>query len=182
MKKNLSKLALGVLLAASLGSAQAGYLYVGSWHVGDGPAWTTNPAVYTGQQAAALLFGGNASDYAISTISSNVADINFMSFLDGWGDDQYLTTAKPQNWSLDLGLPGYDAPGGGGTAYSAYIHDHSCYNRYSDMNQVCDAQEPGLNYAFRITGNDVPEPGSLALLGIAGVALGAMRRRKPSTR
>jgi hypothetical protein len=180
MKKLSSKLlAVAVLSAGIATSAQAGYVFVGSWHVGDGPDWTTNPAVLNGQEAAALLFGGVAADYAISTISSNVADINFMSFLDGWGDDQYLTSPKSQDYKLDSGGPGYNEPFGG-PSYSAFVLDHSCFNRYSNPNERCAASEPGLNFAFRIDANGVPEPSSIALAGLALLGAAFANRSKSS--
>ena len=39
----------------------------------------------SGQEAAALLFGGVASDYVISTVDTNSLNINFMAHVDGWG-------------------------------------------------------------------------------------------------
>src|SRR4051794_10997121 len=61
------------------------YTYVGSWHVSDGPEWTSDPLAMSGQMAAAFIFGGNPFDYVISTNGSNPDDINFLAFLDGWG-------------------------------------------------------------------------------------------------
>src|ERR1700733_3455175 len=67
------------------GTAQAGYVYVGSWAVDNGPVWYQNvEPVYSGQSAAALLFGGSATDYVISTVDSKVADINFETWTDGY--------------------------------------------------------------------------------------------------
>lgn len=144
------------------------YTYVGSWHVSDGPNWTTNPAVYSGQEAAAYLFGGSASEYAISTISSNPSDINFSAFLDGWADAQYLYNPQPQDWKLDMGLPGYNDPSGIATAYSAFVQDHSY------------GENPFINFAFRVdNAAPVPEPGTFAMLaaGLGGLAIWRKRRQ-----
>ncbi len=177
---SMAALAAGIALAAT--PASAAWVFVGSWYVGEGPVWTSNPAVYTGQEAAALLFGGVASSYAVSTIDANPANINFSSFVDGWGDTQYLTTAVAQNFSVDTGAVGYNDPGGTGTAYSAFVLDHSCFNRYSNPAEGCAAGEPGLNFAFRDDAAAVPEPAAWAMLitgfGLVGASL---RRRRVST-
>ena len=43
---------------------------IGSYRVSDGPSWGTNPPVYSGREAAVLLFGGtygnNPANYSIS--------------------------------------------------------------------------------------------------------------------
>jgi hypothetical protein len=106
-------IAAGMLLAAQgLSASAATYTYVGSWTVSPSfeqdPTgalyWQNNPSVFTGQEAAAYLFGGTAADYVISTVSSLVDDINFSAWLDGWGDDvAYATGGTPaaQDFSYD---------------------------------------------------------------------------------
>lgn len=163
-----SLLVAATIAVAAASSAQAvTYTYVGSWSVGDGPYWRDNPAVYSGQQAAALLFGGVASNYAISTLGTDASAINFQAHVDGWGDTQYLSSGSvSQSYSLDSGGAGYNSFPVTGSAYSAYVSDHS------------DAGSPNtVNYAFLISGA-VPEPASWTLM-IAGFGLvgAAMRRR-----
>ncbi|MEZ4817110.1 MAG: HYR domain-containing protein [Flavobacteriaceae bacterium] len=101
--------------------------YVGSFLVGDGPSWTTNPPSYTAQEAAALIFGGSPSDYFIST-NPNTVDpmtITHTAWTDSWGGPcQELA----EDFKIDVGAVGYNDPGGVGTATSAYINDHpSCW-------------------------------------------------------
>jgi len=179
LKTSLAAFAAAIAVTCLSGAAHAvTYTYVGSWHVGDGPVWTSNPAVYTGQETAALLFGGSPSDYAISTVDNNPLNINFMAFADGWGDTSHLfSNPVAQNYSLTLGT-GYNDPFGG-PAFSTYVLDHSCFNRYGDASQSCDSSEPGLNYAFR-SGGAVPEPGTwgLMVLGIAGLGASLRMHRR----
>jgi hypothetical protein len=164
--------ALGAVLLSSASQA-ATYVFVGAWSVGDGPDWSTNPTVYSGQDAAALLFGGNASDYAISTIDNTVANINFRAYVDGWGDTQYLSGAGSvaQNFKLDTGGSGYNSAPGVGSAYSAFVKDHS------------SAGDPlTRNFAFRNIEGAVPEPSTWALMiGGFGMVGGSMRYRRGKT-
>lgn len=119
-----------VMLPAHAQTSQiAGYQFVGSWIVSDGPSWNVagNPA-YTGQEAAALLFGGNPSDYRISTVDNQVANINDSAWMDGWNDDvTYGTSGNPaaHDFKVDLAPPGTNLPGSFGAYYSAYVSDHS---------------------------------------------------------
>jgi hypothetical protein len=141
-----------------------------------------NPVSYSGQEVAALLWGGSASDYSISTIDNNPLNINHLTFLDGWGDDQYLSTPQAETFKLQTGS-GYNDPGGTGTSYSAYVLDHTCSNRYNDSppgsvpNNCTGDGTQYVNYAF-INPSDLPEPGTLGLLGLAFAGLAGIRRRK----
>ena len=170
-------LTTAVLLTTALwspapASAAIIYQYVGEWHVGEGPLWSSNPDVLNAVETAALLFGGSPDDYAISTVDSDPANINFMAHVDGWGDSQYLTTPVSQTFKLDTGAPGYNPY----PSYSAYVLDHSCSYRYSNPTQECAETEPGRNFAFRI--QQTAEPATVALLGTALAT--ALRRRRRS--
>nr|WP_256731250.1 autotransporter-associated beta strand repeat-containing protein [Sphingomonas sp. dw_22] len=131
-------------------------VYAGSWAVDDGPVWVTNPAIYSGQEAAALLFGGNASDYAISTVSNNISDINHMAWGDGYG--VFQATAVAENYKTDAGAPGYNESGD----FSTYVRDHSVTN---------------VNYAFASSG-----AGSLTKTGDGTLILGGSNTYGGTTR
>ena len=168
--KKLVKLGLVSALALAASAANAvTYTYVGSWIPDDSraPVWSgsppNGPLAYTGQEAAAFLFGGPASSYAISTIDSNVANINFSAVYDVIG---YGGATFAQNYSSKyLGL--YYGPTSGYTgavngAASTFVRDNNI---------------AGTNYAFLISGT-VPEPASWMLM-IGGFGLvGASMRRK----
>lgn len=155
----MKSLLLSLFLFLGSFNANAGiiYEYAGSWFVDDGPSWTTNPDIYTGQEAAALLFGGSASDYAISTISDQIADINFKTWLDGWGDAfTYGTSGNPadHDFKVDIDGGGYNSQANVGNSYSAYVMDHSLHLE---------------NFAFRIVDidQDIPEPNIIAIMLLA---------------
>jgi len=101
--------------------------YVGSFMVEDGPYWTTNPDVLSGLEAAALLFGGVPSDYAIST-NPNTTDPSTITHT-AWATTWGISGCQEidEDYSLDLGAPGYNDPGGENTAISAYVYDN-CKN------------------------------------------------------
>jgi hypothetical protein len=138
----------------------ATFQFVGSFVVDNGPDWTTNPPVYTGQQAAALLFGGTAADYAISTNSNttNPATITHTAWYDGWGEP---CTEFAENFSLDTAPPGYRDPGGLGTSWSAYVSDHGCTQTNYVWRQFGAAAAP------------VPTLDVWALIGLAMLLCGA---------
>ena len=136
--------------------------------------WRANPAVYNAVEAAAVLFGGSPSQYAISTIGTNPLTINNLAYVDGWGDPQYLTTPVSQTYKLDLGAPGYNAPGGDGTAYSALVFDHG------------PSFPNAINYVFRQDApptNPVPVPAGmiLALSGLPALGFAGWVRRRFTT-
>jgi hypothetical protein len=150
-----------VLLLSSFG-AQAVPMFVGSYAVFDGPAWPTNPQVYSAREAAALVFGGSYTDYAISIVDSlDYTTITHTGWYDGWGEHQGMIFNE--DYRLDVGGLGYANPGGVGTARSAYVRDG-----------LTDTQR-FRNYVWRV---DVPEPATGSLFGVGLLALGLLRRRR----
>ena len=129
-------LALWLALA---GTASAAYVYVGSYNVADGQVWTTDPLCYTAQEAAALVFGGAATDYAIS-VNANTTDsstITFSAWVDGYGDPTYINSPGPQNFKSHTN---YDTFG----AFSAFVADHVDNRFYST------GTGPRYNYVWRL--------------------------------
>ncbi|WP_188605634.1 HYR-like domain-containing protein [Aquaticitalea lipolytica] len=120
----------------SCGGAQGEPEYVGSFLTNSGPNWTTNPPVYSAQEAAALLYGGNASDYVTSTDPNS---INNLAWVSTWGGP---CAQHSQDYKLDEGNPGYNDPDPGvGLAASAYVQDH-CY------------EASHINYVWRVNGGN----------------------------
>jgi PEP-CTERM motif len=171
----LNQLLAGAALALCANAAHAvTYTYVGSWNVADGPDWHADPLAYTGQQAAALLFGGTPSEYAISTNGPDPSQINFDAIYSVFSccqatlsEDYVYENADPSGNNFPSGLyfngvfpyvytDVYSSPA------SAYVYDNA----------------DGENYAFLVSGAAVPEPATWTML-IAGLGLiGFAARRR----
>jgi hypothetical protein len=177
-------------LALCAQPASAALIFEGSWILGDGPYQGFDPPVYSGQTAAALLFGGSASQYEISTVDDNPADIDNMAWADTEGATAPAKVAQDYSYSDCGGL--YACTGPDQTATSAYVLDHTCNNRLQTqqaLQEPCDNTADGddlpqpstsyVNYAFFDTGSvAVPEPSSFLLIGTMVVGFGLLRRRR----
>jgi hypothetical protein len=159
--------AAAAILALSAGAANAvTYAFAGSWLIGDGPAaFPSSPAVLSGVETAALLFGGTAADYVISSVDDNVANIDFMARVDGFGPTSNFNAIVAQDFKADVGAAGYGEIGD----VSAYVRDHAPAG-----------VDIGRNYAFRISGA-VPEPATWGLMILGFGASGLLLRRRRRT-
>ena len=164
-----SAISLAALAATPAGAAVT---FAGSWEVDSGPNWASappnGPLAYSGQEAAALLFGGSASQYVISTVDNNVADINNQAWYSviglGGGHmfaDNYSDKYLGQFYGPTSGYPFGDltAPA------SAYVDDNAVGADFT-------------NFAFRVSG--VPEPATwtMLILGFGGIGMMLRRRRQ----
>ena len=166
MKPIRHLIAAALLGASALASATP--IYAGQWELYSQPYWqdTPAPAVLSGQQAAAILFGGSASDYLISTAGIDAADINGMAWYDHYGlrDSQ---AQQAQDYYYDRNGNGlYDRLG----EASAMVMDHL----YTGPGPY-----PFVNYAFRVQADaPVPEPLSVGLMGAGLLGLALRRHRR----
>lgn len=160
--KLIKKVVSAIMLCAAAASASAAPTYVGSWNLYSGEGWWTGTApTYTGQEAAAFLWGGVASDYVISTNGDSIANINFSAWHDTYGVGP---SSDLHNFRVDTGVIG-------------------AYDRVYDTSAMIQDNASGrnlFNYAFRVAVEpaQVPEPMSLGLLGIGIAGLALARRRK----
>ncbi len=152
-------LAAAAIVCCAAPRSNAALQFIGQWQVDQGPNWTTNPPVYSGQEAAALLFGGSPADYSISTLGVNPSLIDNMAWYSIWGISGGSKGAESLH--LDLGNPGYNDPGTNNSAWSAYVDDNAIGRTYT-------------NYAFV----NVPEPSAFVLCGLGGLGLISRARRR----
>ena len=147
-------------------SAEAAIIFVGSWDLANlAPAYqaTAQPINYTAQEAAAVLFGGTAADYMISTIDANPANINNLAWVDGFGSG-VLNAPSAVTFSGDAGPIGYQTVGD----FSALVQDNA--PAFLALSRV--------NFAFINSVAAVPEPASAVLLGIGSLAMVVRRLRR----
>jgi hypothetical protein len=156
----MKKIILACVAAAALAAPATAASFIGSWTVDSGPSWGPSSLAYTGQEAAALIFGGPASKYRISTIDSNPLNIDQLSWVSTWGGACSggfpCGTKVAQNFKVST-AGGYLNVGD----TSAYVRDWAVGAQYT-------------NFAFA-----VPEPASWALMIVGfGLTGAAMRRRR----
>lgn len=171
MKKSMLVIAASLLAIASSSANAATYIYVGSWTPSDGPQWGTNPLAYSGVGAAAFLFGGSASDYAVSTVDNNPLNIDNRA--------HYEMIGVGSRVFADSFFRGTE----GVTRYQdVYVYDEKVDTVSAYVN---DFGNTNVNYAFRVVAGAVPEPSTWALMllgfGFVGGAIRSAKRQQKVT-
>jgi len=171
----ITLLVAAALCAVASAPVQAATVFAGSWRVDQGPSWSgsppNGPLAYTGQEAAAMLFGGTAADYAISTIDNLVTNINNKAWYSVIGysggvlfAENYSNKYLDQFYGPTSGYSSQDLS----SAASTYVADNASGAEFT-------------NYAFRLDNAPaVPEPGTWMMMLVGFGALGAAMRRRTS--
>jgi len=172
--------ALVLLLGLSVtAKAAPSYSYVGSFNVFDGPAFSFDdpPQALSARQAAALIFGGSFSDYAISIVySRNPDEITHTAWLDGVFDTQYLETPADEDFIGASTTGKYDEYG----VYSAWVCDHAdCLAAGFDASEGWSGYNY-TNYVWRLSNPTIglPETSTPALLFAGLLLLGYTQSRR----
>lgn len=166
MKLKILAAVASVALAA--GSADAAtYVYVGNWTVDQGPSWRLTPVAYTGQAAAAFLFGGSASDYVISTVDNNPFNVDYLSWVSVWHASSFADCS------------GF--PCGRKVAHDSVTSTAGLYLNPGDESALVEDWAVGdqfRNYAFRVESGVIPEPATwgMMIMGFGLVGFAARRR------
>jgi hypothetical protein len=93
---------------------------VGSYSIGMGANWTTNPPTETCQEACAIVFGGVPGQYSCST---NGGAVDHLAWVDGYADVTHcMGNGNPVSEGFKLNS-NYDC-GVFGCSYSAYVSDN----------------------------------------------------------
>jgi len=135
--------------------------YVGSFQVNDGPSWSSTVEMFNGLDAAEEVFGALADNmaYALSTLDTGF--VNHMANYDGWGQTNHVFA---EDIVVDINGDGlYNWEGQGQGDWSAYIMDHNNTN---------------VNYVFKRTVADIPEPSTMAILALGVMGLASRRNKK----
>ena len=150
--------ALAVCLVTQLSAGP-----IGSFQVDYGPSWFDVPPAYTGQEAAALVFGGLPTDYFLSTSDVTITHTNWVST---WG-----------------GACGGVSPCGTEVAEDFKVSTGGFYQTVGDTSAYVDDWATGAQYTNYVWNSgsgsgSVPEPGTWLLMACGLPLLAARRLRR----